>query len=330
MDTTDKIIGHLQTKKLSRADELRELLSSLESRAPRLKNLTETKMLILLRDLDRVHKLFEALQSTGLDLTAEASRFNSLQLRLQRSTVTIVKQLGGAQVMRDHRPKSADEVDQWWWYIDSAIVDRQKRIVMNIAMVLGIFFAVVIGFYVAFQTVLAPEPSVVARLEVENAVYQTLLYSEYEKALAQVDEGLQNDLLTDDPTLLLLKGTIHDSLNQPEQAEESFNRVKTVINDPVTFYIARAQLYLRNANVDKAEEDIRQVIKLDERKSSAWLMLGQIFETQGKRFDAIRTYEHAGNLATENGDNEVVVMARMALAQMGATTLPADAPLEQE
>ncbi|MDM8528289.1 hypothetical protein QUF58_08745 [Anaerolineales bacterium HSG24] len=330
MDTTDKILDHLQNKKLSKADELRELLSTLESRTPRLKNLTETQTLTLLHELDRCFKLLEKLKSTALDLTSEESRFNGIQLRLQRNTVTIVKRLGGPKVMREHRPKSADVEDQWWWFIDSAIVDRQKRIVINIALILGLFLTVIFTIYIAFETVLAPDPTVLARLDTENIVYQALASDEYENALAKVDEGLQHELLIDDPALLILKGTIHNSLAQSEQAEESFARAKATISNPVVFHIARAQLYMRNKNPDKAEEDIRIVIKFEERNAAAWLMLGQICEGQNKQFDAIRAYEHAGNLATENGDNEIVVMARMALAQMGATGLSIDTPMEDK
>ena len=46
--------------------------------------------------------------------------------------------------------------------------------------------------------------------------------------------------------------------------------------------------------------------------------MAQALEIQGKLAEAASAYQQAGQLAFENGDNEIVVLARLAMARLGS------------
>ena len=73
---------------------------------------------------------------------------------------------------------------------------------------------------------------------------------------------------------------------------------------------------MRTNQPEKAETDATAALAMDESAAAAWLVLGQSFELQGKRKEAMDAYEQAGKTAEANGDDEIVVIARMSLGRM--------------
>jgi Tfp pilus assembly protein PilF len=166
----------------------------------------------------------------------------------------------------------------------------------------------------AFKTILAPSPEAVARLEAVNLAFAAIDEGNYRGALVSVEEGL--DKVPGDPELLIFKGILHQILGEEEKAEQSFVQTQENLDNSINFYLVRSQLYLRLNQPEQAERDVQTVLELDENVAKAWLFLGQAFEVQGKRVEAMQAYETAGELAFEQGENEVYVLARVALGQL--------------
>jgi tetratricopeptide (TPR) repeat protein len=183
-----------------------------------------------------------------------------------------------------------------------------------------ILVGIIGGVVVLFNTVLAPSPEAVARLEAENAAYAAMEAGDFQAALAAIEAGLVQ--VPDDPSLLLLKGVLLAAAGQEAEAERIFSQVESSFGNPINFYLQRSQLELRVNRPDKAEADARQALALDENSAPAWLLLGQALETQGRGFEAIGAYERAGDLAFESGNNQIVVLARLALARLGGEGIP--------
>jgi tetratricopeptide (TPR) repeat protein len=109
-------------------------------------------------------------------------------------------------------------------------------------------------------------------------------------------------------------------LKKEELAAESYAQAQNQLQEtPLDFYLARSQLQLRLKQAELAESDARTVLNRDENIARAWLLLGQSLQLQGRDFQAISAYEKAGQVGLDNGDNEVVVLARLALGQIGVT-----------
>lgn len=310
-------LDYLQQKKLNPADELREILGRLEEALPTIKTLETQPALNLLLDLDRLDALFQQLELAGLDLRPEQGRFHSLQARLRRQAAPLLQSLGGAAVLQSQRPEPAPPPEKWWWYLDQWVAERQRQLKRQITLVGVIILAVIGGVILLFNTVLAPSPEVAARLEAENSAFEAIEAGQYEEALAFIRHGLQK--VPGEPNLLLLQGVVQEMGDDKTSAAASFDQAQARLNNPLDFYLARSQLYLRVGQPGQAETDARAALELDNNLASAWLLLGQTLENQQKMADALLAYQKANELAIANGDSEIIVMARLALARIGGT-----------
>jgi tetratricopeptide (TPR) repeat protein len=321
-------LDFLQEKKLSPVDELREILSSLEESHVKIQSMDSTQVLTLLRDLDHVDADLKAFEANGLDLRPERSRFEMIQGRLRKRANPLLKAVGGQSVLREQRPTPAPPPEQWWWYIDEIIAAQRQRLLRRLGIGLVVLLLVIGGIILVFNTILAPSPEVVARLEAENEAYSAIEQGDYQEALAFVDEGLTQ--VPGDPSLLIIKGVLQQTLGEEEKAEQTFAQVQEALDDPKEFYLARGQLYLRLNQAEQAESDINAALELDEDFARTWLLLGQVLEIKGKTLEASQAYEKAGQLAFDQGENEIYVISRMALARLSQAPppLPGEATVE--
>jgi tetratricopeptide (TPR) repeat protein len=308
-------LDHLREKQLSRTDELRAALRALEERTVKLKSMDSATALLLLQDLDRAQTLFEQLEATGPDLTAERGRFESLQGSLKKGAGPLLKALGGRIALAEHRPRPAPPAARWWWYIDRLVAERQRRRYRRIAITVVSVLVIVGGVVLAFNTILAPPPEIVARVDAENGAFLAIDEGNFQAALEAVEAGLTK--VPGEPRLTLFKGVLQENLGQEAEAAATFAQVRAAFGDPVTYLLSRAQLRLRVNQPELAEQDVRAALEIEAELPGAWLILGQTLELQDRAFEAVQAYQRAGALALDQGDNEVVVLSRLALARLG-------------
>jgi tetratricopeptide (TPR) repeat protein len=305
-------LDYLQQKKLNPADELREILASLEERQSQLKSFNAEKARTFLLDLDRLDTLFHELELAGLDLLPEQGRFQSLQNGLKKKAALLLRLLGGQAALSALRPAPTPPPEKWWWYLDQLAAAQRQRWLRQVALVTGVIVLFVGGLVVLFRTVLAPSPEVLARLEAENKAYEAVDSRQYQTALASVEQGLAK--VPGDPELLLLQGVLQEVLG--EDAAATFDQAKAHFNEPLDFYLIRSQLQLRVGQLVKAEADARAALELDQNSAKSWFLLGQTLEAQDKLSEAVLAYQKASELAVDSGDGEIVVMARLALGRL--------------
>lgn len=172
------------------------------------------------------------------------------------------------------------------------------------------------GLIIAFKTVWAPSPEAVARLEGEDNAFAAFDEGNYVDSIAAVDHALT--IVPDDPGLLVIRGVALEALGRADEAQQNFDKAQTLFESPINFHIGRGQIYLRTSQFEKTEAEARSVLALDETNATAWLLLGQSLELQDKRTEAITAYQQASELAVASGNNEVVVLARLALGRMSS------------
>lgn len=309
-------LDHLRPQPLNPADELREILTSLEEGQPRLKLFNAGQARNFLLDLDRVDVLFHELEAAGLDLLPEQVRFQSLQTRLQKKAALLLRSLGGPGALNALRPSPPPPTEKWWWQLDQLAAAQQQRLLRQLALIVGIIVLIAGTLIILFQTVLAPSPEVLARLEAQNQAYEALDNGQAQAALAAVEQGLAK--AQGDAELLLLQGVLQEVLGD-NAASATFNQARVRFNDPLSFYLTRSQLQLRVGQPIRAEADARAALELDQNSAKTWLLLGQTLEAQDKLAEAVAAYQKASELAVDSGDGEIVVMARMALGRLGAS-----------
>ncbi len=310
-------LDYVQQKKLTPADELREILSSLEERQIKIKTMSSAQALNLLHDLDQAGTLFQQLESAELDLLPERSRFTSIQARLKKQVAPLLKALGGGSELEKQRPVPAPPQAQWWWYVDELVAAQRRRLIQGVIIGLVVVLLLAGGVVLLFQTVLAPSPEVVARLEAQDRADTAIAQGGYAEALTFIEAGLAK--VPGDPDLLIYKGVLQELLSNGAAARQSFDQAQAHLNDSLHFYLLRSQLKLRIGRMAEAERDVRLAVELDQNSASAWLLLGQALEAQQKITEAIPAYQKASELANANGNGEIYVTARLALARLGFT-----------
>ncbi len=308
-----KKLGYVQPKRLNPPDELRELLSAFENRQPKFKSLNSDQALTLLQDLDKVYDLFAQLESADTNLLPEQGRFESIQIQVQKNAAQILKAIGGSTLLYKHRPVS--EQERWWWSIDELVAENQRQQLKRLALSGALVLAILGLLVLLYNTILAPSPEAIARVEAENDAYTAISLGDYETALAAIEQGLE--VVPTDANLLIFKGVVQELLGVETAALASFEQAMVNLDEQKSFFLGRGLLYLRTSQFDKAENDARTIIQLDDLVSAAWLLLGQTLEAQDKREEAIAAYQTAGDIALANGENEIVVMSRIALGRLG-------------
>lgn len=309
-------LDYLRSKKLNPADELREMLLVLEEQLPRLKLLSSQEALAVLEGLDKIDALLTQLEAEAVDLLSERGRFYALQGQLKKRSRSLLKAVGGPAPLAQHRPQPAPAPDErWWWYIDEMVAARNRQTIKQLVVAACVLVLVLAGLYILYQTVLAPSPEVLARIEAENQSMQDFSAGDYAAALADVNKGL--GVAVDNPRLLVLKGVLLDFAGQPVAAQQAFQQARTVLPDLESFYLLRVQVYLTTNQFEKAESDTHALLDINPDSAQGWLMLGQALEPQeGRRQEALDAYQRASELATAQGDNEVVVLARLAMGRL--------------
>ena len=219
---------YLQQKKLNPADELRDRLYRLEQSPPNIKTMASDQALQMMYDLDQTQHLFDQLSDSGVDLFPERSRFVALQTRLKKIASPWLRRLGGPSVLGKARADVSPPSDRWWWYIDRIVAHQQRRLWRNVGIGIGIFFMVLIGVYTLFNTILAPSPEVIARLDAENEADAAMEIGNYEEGVAALETGLS--VVPDDPRLLLYHGILSNMIGNDEAAERSFRLAQEALS----------------------------------------------------------------------------------------------------
>jgi len=309
----DKKFEYIHQKKMTPADELRQILTDLEKRRLTVKKMDSTQALILLQDFDKVYQFFEQFADSDLNLSSEKGQFRELQGQYRKIIGTVLKALGGSEVLEKYRPTPPPIPKRWWWYANEIVLARQQQFRRQIFRVVAVMLLIIGGIFLAFKTVLAPDPLVIARYEAEQHTLDATEKGNYQEALLIVEGGLKQ--VPDSADLILLKGGLYDLLGREAEAKPFFEQAKNRLT-PFPFYITRAQFYIRANKVVKAEADTREAIRIDENKAIAWLLLGQSLEGQEKITDAVAAYQKGADLASEQGESQLVIIGRMAIARL--------------
>ena len=183
-------LAYLQQKKLNSTDELREILTNLEYRQTNIRSLNPPEALKLIQDLDQANGLLLELEESGAMLEPEQLRFESSQALIKHKAPMLLRSLGGATVLRENQPALTPPKDHWWWHIDEIAADRRQQRIRRTATSFAIVVAIIGGIILAFNTILAPSPEAIARVEAENEASSAIEAGDYRAAIAAIEVGL--------------------------------------------------------------------------------------------------------------------------------------------
>jgi len=120
-----------------------------------------------------------------------------------------------------------------------------------------------------------------------------------------------------DADLLILKGCLLTLLsNNDQETKAVFSQAEAALGSHETYMLARAQAFLILGKLDLANKDLQDLIRENPKSARAYLILGQVYESQQNSTAAYATYEKASNLATEANDSVVAAQSRIKMGML--------------
>jgi len=300
----------LPQEKLTPADELRDLLRQGELKVVSLTAAGE-QVAGLLRLLDQIWQLFQGLEAKGVDLRAERSRWETLTRQLGSRAGTLVGQAVSVGGLAQLRAAEQPTPDRWWWYLDRQVQQQRRQSLRRALTVGGVVVLVLVVAWVAYQRFLAPDPATMEVIRISQRAEGAIERGDLEAALSEY-QALR-DLTPDDPEVHLWLGVLHQMLGQDVMAASSYDQARELVDNTAEFFTNRGMIYLQMGQTGAAQLDAAQALSLAPDFPLAYLLLGGVYEAQGRVPEAVTALETAAQLADAQGDDTLYVLIKVRL-----------------
>ena len=318
-------LGYLKKRPQTDVENLRTGLEQLDRLVGSLRYLDAGQARKIPALFDQVHEGFQLVNSSGMDLKGERTQWELIGANFENQAASFIRVLGGVEALRRLRSARQASQDRWWWYPDRVLASRRKSLALRVIFWLGLAAVFVAGMAALYQHFLAPDEATQTSLSHSFAAENLADQGEYQAAYVEIQQAIEAKPGQAD--LYLLKGVLAEILGMQTEATQAYQQAEAASQNQATFLIAKANEYLRFGRYDQAIDDATSALQLDPQQAPAYLILGQASEGKGDYQSALTNYRKADELATEQNDAQLQVIARMSIGQL-YNKLPAVAPTD--
>lgn len=297
------------------ADDLRSDIRQAELFVANIRPDTPAEDLLdFFRHLDALSDGYTQLIQKQVDLRAEASRLDTVHGILEGKDRIIVRALAPLGGLPPLRAKIDPPTNHHWWYLDQRVAQRRAAKLRQLAWgsaIGAIVLAILIALYVRF---LRPDEATRQRIEHTFDGEASLQSGEYAAALQSYQKALE--IAPDDPEINLMVGVLYEALEHPDQAENAYAKAEELYGSRTIMLSMRAQKYTLLGWYEQAEADGLEAIELDDQYPFAYCALGSAYEGLDKVPQAIATLQACADMAREQNQNELYVIAITRLAYL--------------
>lgn len=253
-----------------------------------------------------LEELIEDLRNQNIPIDAEIVKLSEIDAEIKKNIKNVYKILRNSEL----RKKSKNYPDEyWWWHIwDIVEEDRKKKlrrfgvIALSIVLMLTVFWFV--GSY--YKT---PSEEIIETIEKGYKFFESNDILSAEKILKEKLSKYPNSA-----ELWLALGIVVENVNKKE-SDFAFDKAMNLYKNEEDFLISRALEYKKLNYIEKAEEDILRVLKLNPTNSQALYILGTLYEEKNNIKEAIRIYKKIEELG-EKANPQILVMSKMRLVTL--------------
>lgn len=302
----------VREERQSLANSLREDLGEAERMIVQLRRDNVEQFLQL---LDRIEDLFVQLESGGLDLRPEYTRWGSLQSKLRREAgriVRVVDAAGGLEQLRQANPPA----EGFWWRLDAVVAEARRRLVRRLGITFGTIVVVLAVVWVLLTFVFPPDPNTVVASEAISTLQQLAFEGRWEEALAVIEEAM-SQLTQPDAELLIWEGVIRGKLGQVERAREALAEAKALVppGQLVAYWWSLGSIQLNVGDVEDARTAAFEAIALDASDPQGYFLLAGVAEAKGDTVCAVDLFEETFQLAADSNP-QLAVIARVRMGNL--------------
>jgi len=269
-----------------------------------------------LRLLDSIDERFTQLETSGLDLRPEQTRWRGLHGKLQREAGRVMRAVdaaGGLAALRetDHPAQGL------WWHLDAVVAAARLRFIRRLGTTVGTVVACLAIVWVLFTYVIPADANSVITSEAITALQQLAFEGRWADATAVIEEA--KALLTEpDAELLIWEAVVHDKLGQSGRAQEALAEAKALApsDQQVAFWWTLGMIRLDIGDFEEARAAGNEALALDASDPQGYFLLGSVAEVEGDISTAIELFEQTYQLAIEGDAYQLAVIARVRMGTL--------------
>ena len=318
-------LDYLKQRPQTQIEQLRSGLDRLEKLVGSLRYLEAEEARKIPELFDQVEEGLRSGNASRMDLKGEQTQWETINVKFENETASYIRIVGGWEVLEQLREAHHPEIEKWWWYPDRVLSQRRRSYGFRIFGWLALAVILIAGAYILYQRFLAPDEATQTSLKHSFSAQNLAEQGNYQAAYDEIGQAIAAK--SGQADLYLLQGVLAEMLGRSGDAVQAFNQAEAASPDRVSFLISRATEYLQFGQSKQAISDAQSALILDSQQASAFLILGQAYENSGDFQNALDNYRKADQMATEQNDAQVQVIARMSIGQL-YNKLPAVAPTE--
>lgn len=243
----------------------------------------ERAVLLLRRDnaesflllLDGVEECFSQLESSGLDLRPEQTRWLSLQAKLRSDAGPIVRVLDSAGGLRQLRERNFP-AHGIWWRLDEVAAANRRNAIRKLGLTFATVALLVVTVWTLFEFIPVDANTVIAS-EALTSVRQLSLEENWNNALAVIEEA-KHELTQPDAELLIWGAVVREKLGQGEIVDDTLaEAIARIDPDQITSYWwTLGSAYLTVGDLEKAREIGEDAVSLYPLDPQGYFLLGTV------------------------------------------------------
>ncbi len=277
--------------------------------------MTRADVLAYLGTLDAARDGLARLTAAGSDLSAEAVRLGDLQARIARHAEHVLRAVGGAAALRAARPADVARATHPWWFADEIAAEAKARARKRVLTIFGVAGAVVLAVVLAFNTVLKPDPIVLAKTRhFQRAMELAAEQQDYSAALDEVEAILS--LTPDDVDALAFKGVLLMKTGDVAAGKSVSAQASALAPDDAYVPLAQARLWQQLGNPTEALSLAENVLATHLDSAEGWYIAGQAHAALGDIPQAREALSKAAELALAQGNDSLYVIAKTNLTYL--------------
>ena len=302
----------VREERQSLATSLREDLAEAERMIVQLRRDNVESFLQL---LDGIEERFTQLESTGLDLRTEQTRWGSLHSKLRREAGRVKRILdvaGGLEQMRNANPPAQG----MWWHLDAVVAAARRHFLRRLGMTIGTITALLAIVWALLTFVFPPDPNTVIASQAISTLQQLAFEGRWDEALVVI-EASQEQLTQPDPELLIWEAVIREKVGQSERAQDALAEAKALVpsDQLVAYWWTVGSIRLAVGDLEEARAAGNEALAEDPTDPQGYFLLASVAEAAGDTGGAIDLFEETFQLATDSNP-QLAVIARVRMGNL--------------
>jgi tetratricopeptide (TPR) repeat protein len=260
---------------------------------------------------DEVETRLRTLDPESTGAKAVTAQLDMLGATFRKHLSAFLREIGDPERLDAARRQANPPAENWWWQPERLLAEERKTGVKNALRTLGIAAGIILVLVILYQTLLRPDPRVIAAMDARRETEQLIMVSaDLAGALARVEQGLIE--APGDGELLVLKGCVLTLMGGREQeAATAFEESEKALGSREMMLLQRAQTFSILMQPELARQFAQEAIALNPQSAQGYLILGQALEDIKDLNGAYQAYEQASSLGMENNDPTSTAQARL-------------------